>query len=144
MNYQLPQVVSKVGIPCIFEASNLSESEFDFMKSKIPSAILAAMFLAAPANGQETNLAADISSITLRIEDAERTVARFNGGVIRTDLSPRSPPALRGVLGVMHLPPTLDHVGLDISGCCALAPNLGPCRSRYFRLPSDWRAGFTF
>jgi hypothetical protein len=54
------------------------------MKSKIQYTILAAMFLAAPANGQEANLSADISSITLRIEDAERTVASFDGGVIRT------------------------------------------------------------
>lgn len=42
------------------------------------------MFLAVPAHGQNTDFFADISSITLRIEDAERTVASFDGGVIRT------------------------------------------------------------
>jgi hypothetical protein len=54
------------------------------MKSKTQCTILAAVFLAVPAHGQNANISADISSITLRIEDAERTVASFDGGVIRT------------------------------------------------------------
>lgn len=54
------------------------------MKSRAQFIILAAVFLAAPAHGQEVNLSPDISSITLRIEDAERTVASFDGGVIKT------------------------------------------------------------
>jgi len=34
-----------------------------------------------------------------------------------TDLRPKFPPALHGVPGVIvHLPPTLDHLGLDFSG----------------------------
>uniref|UniRef100_UPI003F6B594B hypothetical protein n=1 Tax=Celeribacter marinus TaxID=1397108 RepID=UPI003F6B594B len=37
-------------------------------------------------------------------------------GHVAADLSPKFPPALRGALGVMHLPPTLDQLDLEISG----------------------------
>lgn len=54
------------------------------MTSQKPFSILFALLVAVPAMAQDSNLSADIANITQRIEDAERTVASFDGGVIKT------------------------------------------------------------
>ena len=54
------------------------------MKNNMRWSVLAALLIAGPAFAQENDLSADIASITQRIEDAEKTIARFDGGVIQT------------------------------------------------------------
>jgi len=54
------------------------------MKNYMRWLVLVALVTAAPAFAQESDLSADIANITQRIEDAENTIARFDGGVIQT------------------------------------------------------------
>lgn len=54
------------------------------MKFKANLPILAAVLLAVPALAQDPEFSADIAEIEERIEDAEKTIASFDGGVIQT------------------------------------------------------------
>ena len=46
--------------------------------------IMATLFIGTPTFAQEIDYSADISSITQRIAEAEKSVASFEGGVIKT------------------------------------------------------------
>lgn len=46
--------------------------------------IVAALFIAVPALAQEVDYSADISDVSRRIAEAEKTIASFEGGVIKT------------------------------------------------------------
>lgn len=45
--------------------------------------LAASVLVAFPAAGQEADFSADIADVTQRIEDAEKTVSQFEGGVIK-------------------------------------------------------------